>query len=253
MTKNPKKYMNIYILIPVLILIYFVSIVAFPLIYSRNISPTIPQQNPGRIFLGNGQEKIKVAVIGDSTAAGQGANSFNDNFSLKYLSKLDKQKYNFEYQNFAVGGSKVEDVLNNQLVSLKDFQADLLIVSLGANNITSTISDQDYQTKIKELAQFLSNLNAKVIWLNIPDFITSPVLLPPLNMFLSQRTNNFNQILNLEIKDKPKFTLVDVYNGARDDFWDKSKQSFSVDGYHPSNNGYETWSKLMYLASPELN
>jgi lysophospholipase L1-like esterase len=253
MTKNLLKIMNIYIIIPVLILVYFISIVAFPLIYSRNISPTHPQKNPGLISVGNGNQKIKVAVIGDSTAAGQGADTFYDNFSLKYLKKLDQQKYSFDYQNFAVGGSKVEDVLKEQVAQLVEYKPDLVIVSIGANDVTSTISNQDYQTKIAELIKFLEALNTKVLWLNIPDFITSPVLLPPLNLFFSRRTDDFNQILASQIKDKSKFTLVDVFNKARDDFWNKEKKSFSADGYHPSSNGYETWSKFMYQELPSLD
>jgi lysophospholipase L1-like esterase len=252
MTKNPKKYIYIYILIPVLILIYFISIVAFPLIYSRNISPTFPQQNPGVILLGNGQEKIKVAVIGDSTAAGQGANSFNDNFSLKYLSKLDNQKYNFEYQNFAISGSRVQDVIDMQIAGLVEFKPDLVLVSIGANDIVTTISDQDYRSQLQQLSTKLANLGVKIIWLNIPDFITSPVLLPPLNTFLSQRTKHFNQILESTIKDNQNFVLVDVYNNAREDFRDPRNMCFGDDGYHPSSQGYEVWSKLIYTANPSL-
>jgi acyl-CoA thioesterase I len=256
-----KNHLDAFIFLSLLFLIaYLMLVFIFPFVYAFKINPTSPPTNPGLIKLGKTSKQIlKIGVIGDSTAAGQGSNQFEDNFSLQYLKKSSlSDNYQIFYQNFAISGATSQDVIENQLTKLEVFKPNLVLVSIGANDVTGSVSEQKYEENIKLITDKLKSfemenpLKFEVIWLSIPDFVTSKILLPPLNYFLSSRTKNFNQILSSQLETYHEMKLVDIYNGTRDKFAKEPKKTFSKDGYHPSSGGYTEWVRVI-LQEVELD
>ena len=225
------------------VVVYLIGVLAFAYVYGLNVYPTTPPQSLSSLVIkdNSGDKKLKVAVIGDSTALGQGTGSQTKSFSYQYTDKYLSEKYDqISYINFAVSGNKVVDVIDNQLNKLTALQPDLVFVAIGANDVTGRTDKNIFKSQIETVVNFLQNLDTKVIWVSIPDFITSPILLPPLNWFLSSKAGEFDQIIKDSLKQS-KFVYVDVFDSTRQPFLDEQNKMFSRDKYHPSSDGYSLW------------
>lgn len=226
-------------------LLYILAILIWPMFWATYYSPTYPPNNPGVIYrtpYPNQKSIFRAVVLGDSTALGQGTNSVEKSFGYQYLLTNPDLKYqNWSFENRAISGVKISEVLKHQL----DFEpVDLVMVSIGANDITGSTKPSEFQTSVETLAKQLRNKAKQVIWLNIPDFITSPILLPPLNYILSEREEVLNEIIK-NTATQFGYQIVDIYNGARKPFANDPKRYFGVDKYHPSQAGYGVWVELI--------
>ena len=228
----------------IFVVIYLIGVLILPFVYALYISPTIPPTSLGTQFVKNtivGKAKLKIAVIGDSTALGQGSDSQLNSFSYQYTNRYLSQKYSqISYVNFAVSGNKAQDVIENQLDKLTLLKPDLIFVAMGANDVTGGTDKNIFKYEISDIVDFLKKLGTKVIWLSIPDFITSQLLLPPLNWYLSNTAKEFDNIIKNSLKTSD-FVYVDVFDSTRQAFLNQPGKMFSVDKYHPSVDGYGLW------------
>jgi lysophospholipase L1-like esterase len=226
----------------VLAVLYFGLILAYPFAYAGYLSPTTAPASLGhQMISGSGQGSLKVTVIGDSTALGQGSSSQLDSFSYQYVQKYLSSKYQqIDYINYSTSGNKISDVVNNQLSEVQSDSPDLVFVSIGANDVTALTDKNTFASEEETIINSLKNLKSKVIWMSIPDFVTSPILLPPLNTFLSNQASQFNQITKDSLSGTG-FSYVDVFDSTRQPFIDMPDKYFAKDKYHPSQDGYSLW------------
>lgn len=237
---------NLGILFVVVILVYALLVFVYPLFWATLFSKTNAPDKIGTQLLNKNSDltnpkTLKVAVIGDSTAAGQGTDSVLQSFSYQYLQKINTSDLQIEYTNLAVSGSRIDQVLANQIPQI-DTSSQLIFVAIGANDVTAFFSETEFTAKLELLAQKLKSIPAKVVWLSIPDFVTVPILLPPLNYFLSSTAKNFNAKIQ-EVATQNSFIYVDVFDSTRDEFRNHPDQTFSKDKYHPSSYGYSLWAQ----------
>jgi lysophospholipase L1-like esterase len=222
-------------------------VLAWPIFWATYYSPTSPPTNPGIIYHNlsypNQKSIFRTVVIGDSTALGQGTNSVEKGFGYQYLlTNPDLKDQNWSFENRAISGVKIAEVLDHQL----GFEpVDLVMISIGANDITGNTKPSEFQRSVEKLATQLHSKAKQVIWLNIPDFVTSPILLPPLNYILSWREHELNEIIK-NILPQTGYQIVDVYNGAREPFAKHPERYFGADKYHPSAAGYAVWVELIH-------
>lgn len=226
-------------------LLYILAILIWPMFWATYYSPTYPPSNPGVIYrtpYPNQKSIFRAVVLGDSTALGQGTNSVEKSFGYQYLLANPDLKYqNWSFENRAVSGVKISELLKHQL----DFEpVDLVMVSIGANDITGSTKPSEFQASVETLSNQLRSKAKQIIWLNIPDFVTSPILLPPLNYILSEREKVLNDIIK-NTATQSGYQIVDIYNGAREPFARDSERYFGVDKYHPSAAGYAVWVELI--------
>ena len=230
----------------VIIFLYTLVVLIWPFFWGNYYSPTLPPTNPGIIYnksLFPSQKSIfRAVVLGDSTALGQGTDSVKKSFGYQYLlTRPNLKDQNWSFENKAISGVKIAEVLERQL----DFEpVELVMVSVGANDITGNTKSSDFKSSVDKLAYKLQSKAKQVIWLNIPDFVTSPILLPPLNYILSEREHELNEIIN-NAATKSGYQIVDVYNKAREPFANYPEKNFGVDKYHPSAAGYAVWVEVI--------
>jgi len=224
---------------------YLVFMLAYPYIYSGILNKNpIPKNSEQQTILGNSDpnQNLNIAVVGDSTALGVGAAGVSESFSYQYLELIKDQYKTVNYINYGVNGLTTQGLIDNELDKLKNESFDIVFVSIGANDITAGISENEFKENVRKISQTLSSFNIKqIIWMSIPDFITSPILLPPLKNYLSYKALEFNTITKSKLASD-RFNYIDVYDSTREIFI-QNKNSFSKDGYHPSITGYGYWAE----------
>jgi lysophospholipase L1-like esterase len=239
-----KKLLKFSAILTILVALYFSLAITFPFVFAQYIfpAPHPTDSNQTIVFSEVSQRpSLKVAVLGDSTALGQGTDSVEQSFSFQYIEKyISPTQKNIQYRNFAVSGVKTQSALESQLPKILQFQPDLLFVSVGANDVTGLSWEKVFVEQFTKLADAIAGMQIKVIWMSIPDFITSPILLPPLNNYLSSTANRYNQLGKKIVLDQG-FYYVDVFDSTRKEFLDNTSLYFSRDKFHPSKAGYALW------------
>lgn len=240
---SPKQLKIAVALILLISFLYCSLSIIYPYLYSGVFNKNIVPNNVENLqIVGemSSYKNLNVAVIGDSTALGVGTDSVLETFSYQFLN-LNKSKFsNISYFNFGKNGATSQGLVDAEIEKLSKGNFDIVFVSIGANDVTARVSTETYKNHIETIANYLEKLKIdKVIWLSIPDFITSPILLPPLSNYLSSKAKELNEVSKPIITGKG-FSYIDVYDSTRDLFL-KDKSSFSKDGYHPSKTGYGNW------------
>jgi lysophospholipase L1-like esterase len=198
----------------------------------------------------SGQKTIpfRYVVIGDSTSVGQGAKVQTDNYSCQYAQLvLLKQHFAVKVYNLAVSGAKTQDVLSNQVAAAIALDPDLIMMSIGANDVTGLTSGEEFRRNYTMILQKLTGnrAKAKIVLLNIPGFSTSPLLWEPYKSAANYQAGKFNEMIEAIAKTEPNISVVDIYRGTEPDFRRFPKLNFSQDKFHPSSAGYGVWVRVI--------
>ncbi|MBI2601371.1 SGNH/GDSL hydrolase family protein [Candidatus Daviesbacteria bacterium] len=180
-----------------------------------------------------------IVAMGDSAVEGWGATSPKRAFAPLVYSSIKLKKQNVNFYNLGKAQARVEDVLNTQLNQAIKLQPDLILLSIGANDILWPLKawqfDKNYGLLLKSLSQ---KTDALIVVNNIPDFSIAPIipkLVLPLTNILAKR---FNKIIQ-KYTDETGGVLVDLY--AQSSLIKDKKGFISDDGLHPSDKGYALW------------
>jgi lysophospholipase L1-like esterase len=222
--------------------------------YALKEHPTVAFA-PGAEFLfardsqSSSSAPFRYVVIGDSTGVGQGAKDQADNFSCQYAREvLVKQHSAVKVYNLAVSGAKTQDVLAKQVRAAIALDPDLIMVSIGANDVTGLVGADEFRRNYTMILQQLTANNQQklqIILLNIPAFSTSPLLWEPYRSAAHWQAGNFNEIMEAIAKTESNIKVVDIYRGTEADFRRFPKLNFSEDNFHPSAAGYGVWTRVI--------
>ena len=188
-------------------------------------------------------EPLTVAVLGDSTAQGIGAEGPEESFGARVARALAEEGRDVGFVNLGVSGASARDVLERQLPRLDGLSPDLVLLSVGANDVTSRTSTAEYAATMAEITSRLAETGARVAVLNVPAIVTVPLLPLPLRLLLDVRTHRYNDALR-RLREEQGFTLVPIYEETREPF-ERDRTNFAADGYHPSSKGYALWAEVV--------
>lgn len=239
-----------YLLLSGLVLFAYMAIAYSSMInYAFKQYPTVAFK-PGAQFLyqrdpaADGVVPYRFVVLGDSTAVGQGARVQTDNFSCQYAQLVLAKKHEaVQVYNLAVSGAKTADVLAKQVEVAIALEPDLIMVSMGANDVTNLVDAETFKRNYTMVLQQLTRTNAQIVLLNIPAFSTSLLLWEPYRSAAHWQAGNFNQIIAAIAE--PTMVVVDIYRGTEPDFRRFPKLNFSQDRFHPSSAGYSVWTRVI--------
>ncbi|WP_197481503.1 SGNH/GDSL hydrolase family protein, partial [Oleiphilus sp. HI0086] len=124
-------------------------------IYTKKVTPKLPEPEGSREgILGNG-EPLRILILGDSAAAGVGVDSQNDALLGQLVSKLSQYRA-IEWRLLAETGLKTSEMLE-RLHALEAFKTDVVITSLGVNDITGGTRLKHWLEQQRELKLLLQD------------------------------------------------------------------------------------------------
>ncbi len=197
-------------------------------------------------------EKIIYFVFGDSTAAGQGAD-YDKGIAVQTAEHLAGKNKVIMY-NFAVSGAIVGDVLEKQIpqAELLQIKPDVILFSIGGNDVTALTSSHRLKKQLTEIKQksVKLNCNEKIVFTASPDMGTVPRVLQPLRWIMGLRSKYLNAQVFYPFITENNFTLAPIARETGPIF-KKNPQLFGKDKYHPNNEGYPVWTKVINKALDE--
>jgi lysophospholipase L1-like esterase len=195
-------------------------------------------------FVGDpAQPALQYLALGDSTAAGWGGAQLSETYVHQVAVALAARGYYVHVINVAVGGARLQHVLQHQVPLLKSRRPQFITVSVGANDATHFTSITEYSGQLRSLIAALQNSTAEqVLFANTPDMFQAPALPLPFAIAANARARRQNIVLNSALKGTG-IQAVDLYNKGKL-VYRLDRGLYAADRFHPSGSGYRRWARL---------
>ena len=195
---------------------------------------------PDRLVVRAGPGALDIVWLGDSTATGVGTGSVRQSMAHRVAEGLSARPTTLTV--LAVSGAEVAEVVSDQLPGLARTAADVVFVSVGANDVTALTRARSFRSAYRELLEGIASAlpDAEIVLVGIPDIGTAPRLAVPLRQIAGARGAQLDRIIS-ELADDHLAKHVDLAERTSRTFSSDPDRYFSADGYHPGPAGHEVW------------
>lgn len=192
---------------------------------------------------GTAGKKIKYMIIGDSTAAGQGAD-YEKGIAVLTSEHLAKS-YSVEMVNTSISGVQIEDVITDQLPVVEKYKPDITLATVGANNVIHLTPPWIIENQLNKLIHRLQEINPqmKIIFTASPEMGAIPRFMQPLRWFAGLYTTIVNNVF-YSVIEKNNLILAPIAQKTGPLF-KKDESLFAQDKFHPNEKGYATWMPIL--------
>jgi lysophospholipase L1-like esterase len=174
--------------------------------------------------------------LGDSTAAGVGASTVERAIPLRVAAALDRP---VDVVGRAVSGDRVADVVADQLDGLEALRPDVVLVSIGANDVIHLTSRADFRRTYERMVRAIPD-DALLVLLGVPDMGAPTRYAQPLRATAGLRGRQLDEIVR-DVAADAGATYVDIAGETGPTMRSDTDRYFSVDRFHPSDEGYGLW------------
>ncbi len=192
-------------------------------------------------FPGSGKP-LTLVVVGDSTAQGIGARDPDASFGACVARALAEEGRDVRLVNLGVEGALASEVLESQVPRVPALEPDVVLVSVGGNDVIRWTPVRRYVRRMSEMLDALVTTGARVAVLDVPAIITMPILPLPLRVVFDRRARRMNRELRGLVEGRRDVALVGIYEVMRRAFT-RASGHFCADGHHPSPSGYTLWAE----------
>lgn len=157
----------------------------------RQLTPRLPEPDgarEGRRGLG---PLLRLLIIGDSAAAGVGAANQEEALAGQLTARL-APRFQLQWQLLARSGDRVRDA-RRRLAEVPALRTDVVLTSLGVNDLTALRSARGYVAGLRDLVQELRRREARLFVVSgLPPMHAFPALPQPLRWALGAQARRFD-------------------------------------------------------------
>ncbi|MDX1281727.1 SGNH/GDSL hydrolase family protein [Shewanella colwelliana] len=227
------------------ILYQFVALLLWPILlvqalWVKRNTLRLPEAEGERSGKGGYGMPLNLLILGDSAAAGVGVDT-QDKALSGCLSKCLAQYYSLNWTLVARSGATTVSTLNHLksghgIKVMQSNEFDLVLVSLGVNDVLSPISVNRWLLAQRALIDTLHQYspNAHIVLTPVPPLGVFPAFPSLLGWFLGQRAAAFNGKLRQLASGDTRCCLLDLQLPVND-------EAMARDGFHPSSASYQLW------------
>lgn len=183
----------------------------------------------------NDDDHFRVLIVGDSAAAGVGAEEQSDALLGQLVSRLSKN-HPVGFRLSANTGDSSADLLRKlQIDKASARPFDLVVISIGVNDVTGFTSLARWGRLLRTIhAEIQQRFQpATILFTQVPPMHHFPALPQPLRWLLGWRARQLNSVLS-ETLDSEHILHVSI---PFDDAY------MAKDGFHPGPQGYAIWAE----------
>jgi lysophospholipase L1-like esterase len=231
------------------ILVVLVAVLAIEALIAIRTVPDdgyrAPSQAP-RVFGGGRRRPLRYVVLGDSTAAGRGA-PYDRGVAVATARRLGARR-RVTLTNLGVSGARLDDVRREQLPRAMRLRPQLVLVAAGANDVTGLTRLGAVRDDVRAIADGLraARCDVAIVLTASPDVGSAPRLAQPLRAVAGWRTTQLNGAVEEVVRDR-RLVLAPIAERTGRRFR-ADRSLFAADGFHPSADGYATWTAVIEAA-----
>lgn len=182
--------------------------------------------------------KLRLLIIGDSSAAGVGATTQATALSGQLVAQL-AHTHRVHWRLEAATSATTRVTLDH-IASLMPQTVDVVVSALGVNDVTRATSLRTWVARQKELADRMTDTYGArlVVASGLPPLGAYPKLPQPLRWVLGEQAKRLDKGLADLASDHPTLTHLPIDIPFEPRFQ-------ATDGYHPSEEAYALWAQLI--------
>lgn len=214
-------------------------IVLLPVLLGQAITtkfrtPNLPEPDGPRSGVVGQGPRLRLLIIGDSSAAGVGVGNQSDALLGQVLARL-QDDYEVKFDLVAETGARTSDVLS-WLPGLPAARYDVVVTALGVNDVTKGRSLKMFLRQQERLIdQCQRSFDTRLILVSgLPPVDQFPALPNPLRWALGWQAQRFDRHLD---------QLVQGKSGVQKLQFDMAlnQSAMATDGFHPGSKVYARW------------
>jgi lysophospholipase L1-like esterase len=193
-------------------------------------------------------DALDLLVLGDSIAAGLGADTAKGTFGAQLAKRLAKQvRRSVRLRTAAVVGSE-SSMLAAQLASLpRDYVADVAVVIVGGNDVTHRVRTSESARHLAEAVDALQSAGTAVVVGTCPDLGALTAVPQPLRAMAGLASRQL-ATAQRQVTTELGGIAVSLGEVVGPFFVAQPDEMFSLDRFHPSSAGYRRTAKAMLPA-----
>ena len=232
----------------IFVLVGMLALLLFQIIYIRYAGVEVPTPDipRGTQIIGSAGDTIHYVVLGDSTSIGQGT-SYDNSIAYKTATYL-AMKHVIHLTNVGISGARVADVLGIQVAQAVQLKPDVVLIAVGANDVTHFTSMSDLEKNLIRIIDRLQTANSAVhiVITGSPDMGSVPRFPWPTNSIAHLRTQQVNRSIARIAQEKMiVFAPIAQKTGA---IFAQHPELFAIDKFHPNAQGYAVWVPIIIEA-----
>lgn len=190
-----------------------------------------------------GGEPLTLAVLGDSSVSGVGAERAEDTIPYGVARSLAGE-YRVTLRCFGVSGSRLAHVVSEQLPQLAAIDPDIVLVCVGTNDITHVTPLPEVRRQLRLLATGLKEVAPRAVTVvsGLPAAETALAFRQPLRAALGASARLYTRLYRAELS-RHGITVFDAAPLVKHVF-SGNREMFSADLFHPSSAGYAYLGKV---------
>ena len=203
----------------------------------RKTLPKLPEASGDRTGQTGPEPRCKLLIVGDSSAAGVGAETQEEALLGNLVRELSSER-GVEWQLIAKTGMRTTGVLK-RINQLESDSYDVVVSVLGVNDVIAGYSVDKWRRLQSELMKTVARRfdDPAIVVSPLPPMGDFPALPQPLRWFLGRRAEAFDAELRSCANDYGAHYLsLDL---------DADASMMASDGFHPGPQIYEKWAKAM--------
>ncbi len=179
---------------------------------------------------------MQILIAGDSTAVGVGTKPEDS-----IAGRIGKDVPAAAVTNIGVSGLRLAG-LKDALASRGENIYDLVVLQIGANDITGRTPYTVIRKTLGDVLQIADGLGKRVVIVTAGNVGASPAFRWPLSVYMTARTRMVRNIFMTEIAKHQNAAYVDLFEERKDDtFSTDIPRYYAADFFHPSAEGYAFW------------
>jgi lysophospholipase L1-like esterase len=207
---------------------------------ARRVIPAAEQPPPrcdGRYGCDHEGEPIRLALLGDSSAAGYGVDTPRKTIGALLATGLAEQLHRpVDLRCVAVVGAQSRHLLP-QVARLKSFVPDLAVILIGGNDVTHRQSVPGAVQALGDAVRALRTLDADVVVGTCPDLGAIQPIQPPLKWLARRWSRQLAALQTIAVVEAGGRT-VSLGDLLGPQFAAEPERMFAWDRFHPSEDGY---------------
>ncbi|WP_328698438.1 SGNH/GDSL hydrolase family protein [Streptomyces sp. NBC_00342] len=185
-------------------------------------------------------EPVRIAVLGESTAAGCGVDSHGKGFTGHFARELGARTG--RPVEWAVHGQYGATVRRIRYRLLPEVGPDLQVAALlaGVNDVLGRTSPQGWGDELHAVVKELGQRAEQVVVTGIPAFGEFPSVPGTLGRYLAERATALDDVSQRVCAEFANVTWVGSV-----DVLPMGPEFFARDRFHPSAHGYREWARIV--------
>jgi len=190
--------------------------------------------------IGNG-EPVHLLALGDSIVAGVGTGTRERSLPVQFaLALAESRECSVHWYTEGANGANVSDLLHSLGTLHPDQEADVILISIGVNDVTGLSSIRRWRTLFEQLVVALRKTwpSSRVVFAGLPPMGVFPLPPQPLRFTLGQRAATLDAIAAEIISRQPGMLHIPTEINPME-------QEFCEDGFHPSAESCAYWALML--------